>query len=382
MKILGIETSCDETSVALLEVKRGKPEVIKEMTASQILTHAKYGGVVPEVAARKHIETLPGIVRKMKLDPKSIDGIAVTRGPGLITSLRVGTDFARGLAYGWNKPIVGVNHIEGHIAANFIGTQISDLRSQSSSTFPAVVLVVSGGHTELILMKGFGKYERLGATLDDAAGEAFDKVAKMLGLGYPGGPEISKRAEKGDPTAFDLPRPMLNKKNLDFSFSGLKTAVLYMIQREAPRRGSGKKAGLGKKGGSGEDGSSGKKGVSGKKGGSGKKFINDMCASFQEAAVEVLVKKTVRAVLKHRAKTVFLAGGVSANKRLRTELCSFVKDAAPDVTCVLPDLKYTTDNAAMIAMAGYFHLQRDASRLGSKKSLLEMEPDPNWELGM
>lgn len=337
MRVLGIETSCDETSVALLEMKRGQAEVIKEMTASQVLTHAKYGGVVPEVAARKHVETLPAIIREMKLDPKTINGIAVTRGPGLITSLRVGTDFARGLAYGWKKPIIGVNHIEGHIAANWIG------KKQDAFAFPAIVLVVSGGHTEIILMKSFGKYERIGSTLDDAAGEAFDKVAKMLGLGYPGGPEVSKRAAKGDASRYELPRPMLKKQNLDFSFSGLKTAVLYTVKK--------------KKKWSQRD-------------------INDLCASFEEAVVEVLVKKTIRATLKHGAKTVFLAGGVSANRHLRADLENLMRDAAPDTEVVLPDLKYTTDNAAMIAMAGYFHFS------GKKKTeLKKMEPDPNWELG-
>lgn len=344
MRILGIETSCDETSVALLEVKHGSAKVVKEMTASQVLTHAKYGGVVPEVAARKHVETLPAIVREMGVDADDVDGIAVTRGPGLITSLRVGIDFARGLAYGWNKPIIGVNHIEGHIAANWIA------QGENAFAFPAIVLVVSGGHTELILMKGFGSYERIGATVDDAVGEAFDKVAKMLGLGYPGGPEVSKRAEGGDAGTYSLPRPMLNKQNFDFSFSGLKTAVLYATKEEAKRL---------------EGDEKGKE-----------RFVNDMCASFQEAAIDVLVKKTVRAVLKHEAKTVFLAGGVSANRHLREDLCRAIGDAAPDVNCALPDMKYTTDNAAMIAMAGYFHMARK-----DKSELVGMEPDPNWALG-
>ena len=341
MRILGIETSCDETSVALLEVKGGVSRVVKQLTASQVLTHKKYGGVVPEVAARMHIEALPPMLGKFKLKKGDIDGIAVTRGPGLITSLRVGVDFARGLAYGWNAPLVAVNHIEGHIAANFIGrSQKSKVKSQ----MPAVVLVVSGGHTELILMKGFGRYERLGATLDDAAGEAFDKVAKMLELGYPGGPAVAERAESGDPGKYALPRPMLSKPNFDFSFSGLKTAVLYTIQRK-------------KRWSAGE--------------------IDDLCASFQEAAIDVLIAKTIRAARRTGAKTVFLAGGVAANRLLRERLVEDVRCQLSDVRCVLPDLSYCTDNAAMIAMAGYFHLAKK-----QRDDVLNMEPDPNWELGL
>jgi N6-L-threonylcarbamoyladenine synthase len=340
MRILGIETSCDETSVALLTVKRGISGIEREMTASQVLKHEAYGGVVPEVAARLHIEALPAIIREMKLTPKAIDAVAVTRGPGLVTSLRVGTDFARGLAYGWKKPIIGVNHIEGHIAANWIGQRVD---AKSPYRFPAIVLVVSGGHTEIILMKAFGRYERLGSTKDDAVGEAFDKVAKMLDLGYPGGPAVSKRAEKGDPASFGLPRPMLSSPDLDFSFSGLKTAVLYTVQRK--RKWS-------------------------------EQDVNDLCAAFQEAAVEVLVAKTVRAAKKHGAKTVFLAGGVAANRTLRGRLAEACP--APEIRCVLPDLKYCTDNAAMIAMAGAFRFMKT----GKGDDWRTFEPDPNWELGV
>lgn len=338
MRILGIETSCDESSVALLEVKDGVSKIVKEMTASQILTHAEFGGVVPEVAARKHAETLPAIVRSFGVSADDVDAVAVTRGPGLITSLRVGTDFARSLAYGWGKPVIDVNHIEGHIAANWIGKRI-----EGAFEFPAVVLVVSGGHTELIEMKGFGDYRLLGATLDDAAGEAFDKVAKMMELGYPGGPEISARAEKGESGIFELPRPMLAKSGFDFSFSGLKTAVLYTLK--------------GKDNWNDAD-------------------VNTLCREFEDAVVEVLVTKTVRAAKEVGAKTVFLAGGVSANTKLRATLSSAVKEKLPETSCVLPDLKYTTDNAAMIAMAGYFHVN-DVGRDAPKN----LEPDPNWELG-
>ncbi|WKZ28616.1 MAG: tRNA (adenosine(37)-N6)-threonylcarbamoyltransferase complex transferase subunit TsaD [Patescibacteria group bacterium] len=339
MRILGIETSCDETSAALLHVSKGVARIEKHLTASQVLKHAEYGGVVPEVAARLHVETLPLLIDELGVSKKDLDGIAVTRGPGLITSLRVGTDFARALAYGWELPIVGVNHIEGHIAANWIDKKIA-----SAYAFPALVLVVSGGHTELILMKGFGKYERIGSTLDDAAGEAFDKVAKMLDLGYPGGPAVSKRATLGDPEKFAFPRPLLGQPNFDFSFSGLKTAVLYTLQR--------------KKEWSAED-------------------VNDICASFQAAVVDTLVAKTIRAAKAKKAKTVFLAGGVAANGPLREALASAVKKELPKTEAVIPALQYCTDNAAMIAMAGYF-------RLSKKKSdpWKGMLADPAWELGL
>ncbi len=341
MRILGIETSCDETSVALLAVRRGRAHIEKHLTASQVLKHAEYGGVVPEVAARLHVETLPLLIGELGVKKNRLDGIAVTRGPGLITSLRVGTDFARALAYGWDLPIVGVNHIEGHIAANWIGRDVS--RERAAFPLPALVLVVSGGHTELILMKGFGRYGKLGATLDDAAGEAFDKVAKMLDLGYPGGPAVSGRALRGNPEAFAFPRPLLNKPNFDFSFSGLKTAVLYTLQR--------------KKNWSEQE-------------------VNDLCASFQVAVVETLVAKTLRAARLKKARTVFLAGGVAANGLLRETLTAAIARELPGVQAVLPALEYCTDNAAMIAMAGYFRLSKRKND-GWKG----MEPDPSWELG-
>lgn len=339
MRILGIETSCDETSVALLRVNKGVARIERHLTASQVLKHAQYGGVVPEVAARLHAETLPLLIDVLDISKKDLDGIAVTRGPGLITSLRVGTDFARALAYGWNVPLVGVNHIEGHIAANWIDRKVA-----SAYAFPALVLVVSGGHTEIILMKGFGKYERIGSTLDDAAGEAFDKVAKMLDLGYPGGPAVSKRALQGNPETFAFPRPLLNQPNFDFSFSGLKTAVLYTLQR--------------KKEWSAQE-------------------VSDICASFQAAVVETLVAKTIRAAKVKKARTVFLAGGVAANALLRETLAAAVKKELPKTEAVIPDLRYCTDNAAMIAMAGYFKLSKK-----KRDAWKGMEPDPSWELGL
>lgn len=341
MRILGIETSCDETSVALLRVEKGISRIEKHLTASQVLKHEKYGGVVPEVAARLHAETLPLLIDELGAAKKDLDGIAVTRGPGLITSLRVGTDFARGLAYGWDLPIVGVNHIEGHIAANWIGKDVS--KDSAAYALPALILVVSGGHTELILMKGFGKYELVGCTLDDAAGEAFDKVAKMLDLGYPGGPAVSKRALLGDPEKFAFPRPLLNKPHFDFSFSGLKTAVLYTLQRKKAWN---------------------------------ETEVNDLCASFQAAVVETLVAKTLRAARARKAKTVFLAGGVAANRLLRETLATAVAKDLDGVKAVIPELEYCTDNAAMIAMAGYFRLSKK-----KQDGWKGMEPDPSWELG-
>lgn len=341
MRILGIETSCDETSLALLRVEKGVSLIEKHLTASQVLKHAAYGGVVPEVAARLHAETLPALVDEIGVGPKDLDGIAVTRGPGLITSLRVGTDFARTLAYGWDLPLVGVNHIEGHIAANWIGKDVS--KEGAAYALPALILVVSGGHTELILMKGFGKYELVGCTLDDAAGEAFDKVAKMLDLGYPGGPAVAKRALEGDPAKFAFPRPLLDKPHFDFSFSGLKTSVLYTLQRKKSWD---------------------------------EREVNDLCASFQAAVVDVLVAKTIRAARAKKAKTVFLAGGVAANRMLREALVAAVKKDLEGAEAVIPPFEYCTDNAAMIAMAGHFRLSK-----GKHDAWKGMEPDPSWELG-
>ncbi len=341
MRILAIETSCDETSVALLQVERWISRIEKHLTASQVLKHAAFGGVVPEVAARLHAETLPALIDELGVSGKDLDGVAVTRGPGLITSLRVGVDFARALAYGWDLPLVGVNHIEGHIAANWIGHDVS--KEDAAYALPALVLVVSGGHTELILMKGFGAYELVGRTLDDAVGEAFDKVAKLLGLGYPGGPAVAKRALEGDAAKFPFPRPLLDKPHFDFSFSGLKTAVLYTLQRKSSWDAQ---------------------------------EVNDLCASFQAAAVETLVAKTIRAAEAKGAKTVFLAGGVAANRLLRESLAAAVAKDLDGVACVIPPFEYCTDNAAMIAMAGHFRLVA-----GAADAWKGMEADPSWELG-
>ncbi|MFA6198173.1 MAG: tRNA (adenosine(37)-N6)-threonylcarbamoyltransferase complex transferase subunit TsaD [Patescibacteria group bacterium] len=329
MKILGIETSCDDTSVSLIAVANHRLKILAEVVSSQIKTHAMYGGVVPEVAARMHIENIIPVLRSVlpKNPEKYIDRISVTRGPGLVTSLLIGVETAKSLALAWQKPIVPVNHIEGHMLACWLGNKAIKL--------PAVALIVSGGHTEIILMKDFGQYKLIGQTQDDAAGEAFDKVAKLLKLGYPGGPIIQKLAESGNPKAFDLPRPMLDRKNFDFSFAGLKTAVLYLYQ----------------------------------KGVVPKSKINDLCASFQQAAIDVLVAKTIVAARKYKVKTILLGGGVAANQPLRDSLSKEARRHG--LAFAAPSLLHCADNATMIALAGYY---------GQPKPWSRIKADPNWEL--
>jgi N6-L-threonylcarbamoyladenine synthase len=340
MMILGIETSCDETAVALIEGKSGKVTEKASLIASQIPIHQATGGVVPEVAAREHVGTmiplLGTLLGKWSRRPK-IDAIAVTSGPGLFSSLMVGVETAKALSFAWDIPLVRVNHIEGHLYSSFVG-------EPRPIAFPAVSLIVSGGHTELILMKKHGDYRLIGRTVDDAAGEAFDKTAQMMGLGYPGGPAISKAAEKGKKDAYPLPRPMMNEPNFDFSFAGLKTAVLYTIRNrklavEDPR------------------------------------VAADLSASTQAAIVEVLAAKTMKAVAKFKAKTLLVGGGVIANDALRAELVSSGKRLFPSLDIRLPQKRYTTDNAVMIAAAGYFHAAKK-DHTDPKK----LKADPNWEL--
>lgn len=336
MRILAIETSCDETAMAIVEGTGDRLKVRKNLVASQMELHNKYGGVIPEVAARQHVETVIPMLRDIvRPDGEGIDAIAVTYGPGLVPALRVGVEMARTLSLLWNKPLVGVNHLEGHIYSNWL----SGRGLKSLIKFPALVLIVSGGHTEIILMKGHGKYQLIGETRDDAAGEAFDKVARILGLGYPGGPAVARLAKEGNGTRFDLPRPMLEADNFDFSFSGLKTAVLY-AWRDV---GDGSRA--------------------------------DMAASFQEAAVGVLVGKMTKAIAKTRPKTVLLAGGVAANERLRQKLGSAIRKQFPKVKFVVPPMKYTTDNAAMIGAAGYWR-----ARAKDFVDPMILEANPNLRL--
>lgn len=314
MIVLGIETSCDETSVAV--VKDGR-EVISNVISSQIDVHKKFGGVVPEIASRKHVESINNIinesVKEAGIDFRKIDLVAVTAGPGLIGALLVGLSSARALAYALKKPIIGVNHIEGHICANYI--------SNPELEPPFISLIVSGGHTYLLYVKDYLEYELFGRTRDDAAGEAFDKVARAMGIGYPGGPIIDKLAKDGDDESIDFPRVMLEKDSYDFSFSGLKTAVLNYLNSTKQK---------------GEE-----------------VVVENVAASFQKAVVDVLLEKTFRLAKEKNMNKIVLAGGVSANSSLRERFIQRGKEVGIDI--FYPDLTLCTDNAAMIASAGYFN---------------------------
>ncbi len=315
--VLGIETSCDETSAAVVA---GGSLIRSNVIASQIDIHRKYGGVVPEIASRKHLElALPVIQEALEqagVTLPEIEAIAVTRGPGLVGALLVGVAVAKSIAYARRLPLVGVNHLEGHIYANFL--------HDPSLIFPLLCLIVSGGHSDLVLIRAHGDYTLLGKTRDDAAGEAFDKVARVLGLGYPGGPVIDRLAREGNPAAIEFPRVWLEDGTDDFSFSGLKTAVINYWHKATQR---------------GETVS-----------------LADMAASFQQAVVDVLVAKTIAAAKAQGVGTIILAGGVAANSGLRAAL----QQSAAAIGCrfSVPPLILCTDNAAMIACAGYYRLRR------------------------
>ncbi|MDE2001291.1 MAG: tRNA (adenosine(37)-N6)-threonylcarbamoyltransferase complex transferase subunit TsaD [Patescibacteria group bacterium] len=361
MKILAIETSCDETAMALLKcggsLQSPKCEVLENIVASQIAIHRPFGGVVPNLAKREHLKNLPKIYAQLKKKRKNlekeIDVIAVTVGPGLEPALWTGITFAEALAERIKKPLVGANHMEGHLYSSWLPRvveskklkvknsrkhpqssiskktlQPATFNLQPKISFPAIALVVSGGHTILLHMTAINKWTNLGETLDDAAGEAFDKVARILGLPYPGGPEIQKAAAHGDPKAITFPRPMLNKKNYEFSFSGLKTSVLYFM-RDNP---TAEKA--------------------------------DVAASFQQAVIDVLTKKTMRAVREFGAKTVLLCGGVSANKPLQESLRVESRKLKANFVC--PDFQFNTDNAAMIGIAAYIDMLQKKKPLPMK----------------
>ncbi len=325
MRILGIESSCDDTSVALIEINEKNLTVLAEKTASQIEVHAKYGGVIPEVAGRKHAEFIVPVIEEVLKNQEKPDAVAVTYGPGLITGLLVGVEAAKTLSYSWNIPLIPVNHIEGH----FYSPEISKTQPKRIPIqYPALALIVSGGHTELALSKKEGAYEKIGGTRDDAVGECFDKVAKLLGIPYPGGPKISKLAESGDGKKITFPRPMQGSHDLDMSFSGLKTAVLYWLKDHPMDMDNPKYKN--------------KEGVF---------SIEDVCASVETAITDVLISKTTAAIKKHKPKTLILAGGVSANKKIRGELEILAQKL--HISFRLPEISYTTDNAAMIAVAGY-----------------------------
>lgn len=345
MNVLGIETSCDETAAAVVADGR---RVASNIIASQIELHRAHGGVVPELAARGHVTAiLPVIERAMqdaRVTEKGIDVIAVTAGPGLAGALLVGMNVAKALAYAWGKPLVPVNHLEAHVYANWLSLP-DDQSVLPPPALPAICLLVSGGHTELILVEDHGRYHHLGRTLDDAAGEAFDKGARLLGLGYPGGPAIQKAATEGDAAGHELPRAWLDGSD-DFSFSGLKTALLRQVE---PYRLASPVAERQTTGG----------------------FVEhrppafrddlpraDLAASFQEAVVEVLAVKTARAVQREGARSVLLAGGVAANRALRERVSREVLAVASDVEIRVPRIELCTDNAAMIAGAAYYALRR------------------------
>ncbi|MBI4837197.1 MAG: tRNA (adenosine(37)-N6)-threonylcarbamoyltransferase complex transferase subunit TsaD [Candidatus Portnoybacteria bacterium] len=360
MRILSIETSCDDTGVALLEIKGDRIKILSDFVSSQVKIHAPYGGVVPNLAVRAHYKNLPILLEKTfkKFDSKNIDLIAVTVGPGLEPCLWAGVRAARVLSLAMKKPIIGVDHLEGHIAANWLGPIGGNPKPETRNQkplFPAICLVVSGGHTQLVLIRGMGKYKVIGQTRDDAAGEAFDKVAKLLGLGYPGGPEIALSAQNGTPDAFKLPRPMIDAPNFDFSFSGLKTAVLYLVREGVIRQSF---CDLGGGWGSAFGGAFTKRLPNHPLITNRQPLTTDLCASFQQAVVDVLVSKTIRAAKEYGAKTVMLSGGVAANKELRKQMASAVKKNIHNASFLLPDPRYCTDNAAMIGLAGYWKYAR------------------------
>jgi len=363
MNILAIETSCDDTGIAIIKAndkKRPDFNILSNIVSSQIEIHKKYGGVYPSLAKREHqknlvpvlekslkkakmlkklevltkkkeikkiLEREPDLYKKLekflkKYQKPNIDLIAVTNGPGLEPCLWVGINFAKALSYYWDIPIISVNHIKAHIFVNALKKPLSP------ADFPALCLAVSGGHTLLFLMKDFGKYKVIGETRDDAAGECFDKVAKILGLEYPGGPIVAKLAKKGN--KINLPRPMINTKDYDFSFSGLKTAVLYNFKNQPAKT---KKS---------------------------KKYIQEMCAETQQAIIDVLIKKTIKAAKAHEANTLILGGGVTANQELRKQLKNKIKKELPKIKYLIPDRSLSTDNAAMIGVAGYFRWKNKA----------------------
>ena len=313
MRVLGIETSCDETGVAVYDQHAG---LLAHALYSQVRLHAEFGGVVPELASRDHVRKLLPLVEQVLADadtaPEEIGGVAYTAGPGLIGALLVGACLGRSLAWAWGVPAVGVHHMEGHLLAPML--------EEPAPEFPFIALLVSGGHSMLVEVRGLGQYKVLGETLDDAAGEAFDKTAKVLGLGYPGGPQLARLAERGGGGRLKLPRPMLNRPGLDFSFSGLKTAVITGI-RDLPQD---------------EDARA------------------DVAWEFQEAIVDTLVGKSLRAVEQAGIPRLVVAGGVGANRRLRERLAAAAEEAGAEV--FYPRLEFCTDNGAMIAYAGMLRL--------------------------
>jgi len=349
MIILGIDTSCDDTCIAVLEIRNSDLEIKSNIVSSQVKLHAKYGGVYPLLAKREHIKNLPVVLKKALRQGRSaelsrspqgkstdIDLIGVTVGPGLEPCLWQGVNFAKDLAKKWEKPLILINHIEAHIFANFVGKN-SKFKIQNSKLFPSVCLVVSGGHTQLILMKDIGKYKLIGETRDDAAGECFDKIARILGLGYPGGPVIAAEAAKFGREQFStkLPRPMIHQKNYDFSFSGLKTSVLYEVKKL--------------------------------------KILNlrlktEFCHETQQAIIDVLIKKTIKAAKNYKVKSIILGGGVAANDELRKQFKEKIKKELSNIQYLIPHIQFCTDNAVMVGITAYFHQKEATKKLNKIKA--------------
>ena len=329
MITLGIETSCDETAIALYDSDKG---LVGESVFSQIELHSEYGGVIPELASRDHCQRIIQIYNQAlgAIDPSEIDYIAYTAGPGLLGTLLVGENFAQGLAIALNKPLIPVNHLEAHLMAPFL--------SKGDISFPFLTLLVSGGHSLIIDVEAFNKYKILGQSRDDAVGEAFDKVAKLIGLGYPGGPEIEKISKNGDPKKFDFPQPMLHSPNYDFSFSGLKTAVLYTVQGIQEMD---------------------------------KQIQADIAASFQHVVTEVLIKKVSKALEDTGRKSIVMTGGVAANKLLRDKITA-LRDKL-NINVLYPPLAHCTDNAAMVAYLGSLKYDQAEYNLFSQAR-------PRWSL--
>ena len=349
VKILAIETSCDDTCVAIVETKGQRfPrfDILSNIVSSQVEIHRKWGGVYPTLAKREHQKNLPLVLEKTlkKTKRPKIDLIAITVGPGLDPCLWTGINFAKKLAKDWNLPIIPVNHIEAHILANWLNITT---RPGRVIRFPAICLVVSGGHTQLILMKDFGNYKILGETRDDAAGECLDKVAKILGLEYPGGPIIAKLASqcKSQTPNIKLPRPMIKQKNYDFSFSGLKTAVLYNFKTQPQRIRKSKK------------------------------YIREICKETQQSIVDVLIKKTIKAAKDYKAESIILGGGVSANKELRKQFQQRIQKEKLNFRFQVPSFKFCTDNAVMTGIAGYYAWLR-----GETKSWKKIKADANLKI--
>jgi N6-L-threonylcarbamoyladenine synthase len=370
MIILGIETSCDETAAAVLGKKGNQITILSNIIASSAKLQAKYGGIIPEQAAREQIKSIIPVIETAINDSQltihDLDAIAVTQGPGLIGSLLVGVETAKTLSLVWNKPLIPVNHLIGHFYANWIENTGNVSRSRyygnkkplihnTNPTFPCVGLLVSGGHTDLVLFTGHGKYQYLGGTRDDASGECFDKCARLLGLSYPGGPEIARLARKGDPKAFNLPRPMIDSGDLDFSFSGLKTAVSNLVMSETFSRAVSRMSEASDKA-EHED----------------VELICDLAASIEQAIIDPLIKKTLKAAKLFKVNQIIVAGGVAANDKLISEFNKTISNERLTMNLFVPQSHLCTDNAAMIASAAYY--QKPIS------DPLKLEADPNLAL--